>query len=51
MNKNKKILITGCGGYLGSYLIPFLLEKKQYEIQGYDIGFFKECNLFEDKKL
>ena len=47
----KKILITGCGGYLGSYLIPFLLEKGRYDIQGYDIGFFKECNLFENKKL
>jgi nucleoside-diphosphate-sugar epimerase len=46
----KKILITGCGGYLGSYLIPFLL-KKNYLIQGYDIGFFKECNLFENKNL
>ena len=47
----KKILITGCGGYLGSYLIPFLLQKKEYVIQGYDIGFFKECNLFENQKL
>jgi nucleoside-diphosphate-sugar epimerase len=47
----KKILITGCGGYLGSYLIPFLLQKKKYLIQGYDIGFFKECNLFENKNL
>ena len=47
----KKILITGCGGYLGSYLIPFLLKKDEYEIQGYDIGFFNECDLFEKKKL
>jgi nucleoside-diphosphate-sugar epimerase len=23
---NKKILITGCGGYLGSYLIPLLVK-------------------------
>ena len=32
-------------------MIPFLLEKDEYDIQGYDIGFFKECNLFENKKL
>ena len=47
----KKILITGCGGYLGSYLIPFLNKTKKYEIQAYDIGFFKECDLFENKLL
>ena len=47
----KKILITGSGGYLGSYLIPFLLAKKEYEIQGYDIGFFKDCNLFDNTEL
>lgn len=47
----KKILITGCGGYLGSYLIPFLLTKEEYEIQGYDIGFFKDCNFFDNKEL
>ena len=27
----KKILITGCGGYLGSYLMPFL-TKKGYQV-------------------
>ncbi len=47
----KKILITGCGGYLGSYLIPYLLKKDEFEIKGFDIGFFKECNLFENKTL
>ena len=36
----KKLLITGCGGYLGSYLIPFILKQKNYEVIGYDIGFF-----------
>ncbi len=43
---NKKILITGCGGYLGSYLLPFLL-KKGYDVEGHDINFFKDCNLFK----
>ena len=47
----KKLLITGCGGYLGSYLIPFILKKKNYEIIGYDIGFFKDCNLFDNKEF
>ena len=43
----KKILITGSGGYFGSYLIPYLLSKN-YDVQGYDIGFFKKCNFFKN---
>lgn len=43
----KRILLTGCGGYLGSALIPYLCSK-DYEIQGFDIGFFKKCNFFEN---
>lgn len=45
----KKLLITGCGGYLGSYLIPHILKKNKYEIKAFDIGFFKECNLYDNK--
>ncbi len=44
----KKLLITGCGGYLGSYLIPYILKNKNYEAIGYDIGFFKDCNFFDN---
>jgi nucleoside-diphosphate-sugar epimerase len=47
---NKKILITGSGGYLGSYLISFLL-KKDYEILAQDIGFFKDCNLYKNNNV
>ena len=28
-----------------------MVFKKKYIIQGYDIGFFKECNLFENPEL
>ena len=44
----KKILITGCGGYLGSYLMPFLI-KKGYQVYGQDIDYFKDCNLFQNE--
>ncbi len=47
---NNKILITGCGGYLGSNLMPFLL-KKGYMVHGLDIDFFKECNLYKNPKI
>lgn len=48
MCASKKILITGCGGYLGSYLFPFL-KKRGYKVDGLDINFFKKNNLFKNK--
>ena len=39
-SKIKNILITGCGGFIGSYLVAFLLSKKfkgYFRIYGYDI--------------
>ncbi len=48
--RDKKILIIGCSGYLGSYLTDFLL-KKNYICEGIDIGFFDKCNLYKEKKF
>ena len=39
-SKIKNILITGCGGFIGSYLLSALLSKKFkgfFKIYGYDI--------------
>ena len=41
----KKILITGSLGYLGSVLTQSLVESG-YDCVGYDIGFFKDCLLY-----
>jgi len=45
----RKILITGSKGYIGSFLTSYL-KKKNYDILGIDIGFFKNCYLYKDKK-
>tara|TARA_B100001750_G_C15486476_1_gene588605 strand:- start:920 stop:1957 length:1038 start_codon:yes stop_codon:yes gene_type:complete len=39
-----KILVTGNNGYIGSVLVKKLLDKG-YDVVGYDIDYFKECNL------
>lgn len=39
-----KILLTGNNGYIGTVLTKELL-KKNYEIFGYDIDYFYDCNL------
>lgn len=39
----KKILVTGNLGYIGSVLVPLLLKK--YHVTGFDIGYYKDCNL------
>jgi len=45
----RKILITGSNGYIGSFLTSYL-KKKNYKILGIDIGFFRNCYLYKDKK-
>jgi len=39
-----KILVTGNQGYIGSVLTD-ILKSKNFEVVGYDIGYFNECNL------
>jgi len=41
---NKKVLIIGCMGYLGSALSNYLIEKN-YKCEGIDTGFFSNCNI------
>ncbi len=42
MKHKKKILITGNLGYIGSVLSTYLINRG-FSINGYDIGYFKEC--------
>lgn len=43
-----KILVTGNLGYIGSVLVP-ILQKNGHEVIGYDIGYYKDCLLYDDK--
>jgi nucleoside-diphosphate-sugar epimerase len=45
----KKILIIGCEGYLGSRLSDYLINKKKYYVEGIDVGYFKNCNIYRAK--
>lgn len=44
MNVNKRVLITGHNGYIGSVMTPHLLSAG-HEITGLDTGYFSECTL------
>jgi nucleoside-diphosphate-sugar epimerase len=33
----KKVLITGCSGYIGSHLAKMLMNSMKYEVHGLDI--------------
>lgn len=45
----KKIVVTGYNGFIGSLLVPLLLEKG-YEVIGIDTNYFdKDCELFPYK--
>ena len=47
--KVKKILVTGCAGFIGFHLCMKLIKRKYYDVYGldnlnnYPIGFF--CNI------
>ncbi|TSC84137.1 MAG: hypothetical protein G01um101417_293 [Parcubacteria group bacterium Gr01-1014_17] len=46
IHMNKRILITGSEGYLGSVIAPFLIERG-YDTTGLDIGLFNDALLYK----
>tara|TARA_B100001059_G_C17731161_1_gene526275 strand:- start:64 stop:1095 length:1032 start_codon:yes stop_codon:yes gene_type:complete len=42
------VLVTGSNGYIGSILTDELLKKK-YDVKGYDVDYFYDCNLIKIK--
>lgn len=42
----RTVLVTGNLGYIGSVMVPFLIEKG-YDVVGYDIGYYEDCYLKE----
>jgi len=46
MNKEKKIMVTGNLGYIGSTMTT-ILSKEGYEVVGFDIGYYDDCKLCE----
>lgn len=45
----KTIMVTGNLGYIGSVMVPVLVEKG-YDVIGYDIGYYEDCYLVESKQ-
>lgn len=45
-----KILVTGNQGYIGSVLVP-MLQQKGHEVTGFDIGYYKDCLLYDDQVI
>jgi nucleoside-diphosphate-sugar epimerase len=42
-----KVLVTGNLGYIGSVLVPILLDNG-HEVIGFDIGYYKDCFLYNN---
>ena len=40
-----RVMVTGDRGYIGSVLVPILINKK-YNVVGYDSGFFSDSFAF-----
>ncbi len=47
---NKTVMVTGNLGYIGNVMVPVLVEKG-YDVIGYDIGYYEDCCLVENKQL
>jgi nucleoside-diphosphate-sugar epimerase len=43
----ERILVTGHNGYIGSVMVPVLVEAG-YAVVGYDTGYFRECTIIPD---
>lgn len=40
-----RVLVTGCHGYIGSVLVPLLLDER-HDVHGLDCDWFEPCTLF-----
>ncbi len=40
----KTVMVTGNLGYIGSVMVPFLVDRG-YDVIGYDIGYYEDCYL------
>jgi len=47
MPNNRRVLITGSNGYIGSVMAPWL-QSQGYDVVGLDTGYFSACTLVPD---
>jgi len=48
--KKATVLVTGNLGYIGSVMVPILIEKG-YDVIGFDAGYYEDCFLIEPKQV
>jgi nucleoside-diphosphate-sugar epimerase len=48
MPNNRRVLLTGNNGYIGSVMAPWL-QSQDYDVVGLDTGYFRACTLFADR--